>query len=374
MRVFGPTTAYPAPLGMAASFDRDLLQHVGIGFGRDARARGVDFLLGPGINIYRVPMNGRNFEYYGEDPYLSGEMATAFVKGVQSEGVIATVKHYAANNQENDRTGTSSDVDERTLREIYLPAFEAAVKKGGAWSIMVSYNLVNGTYASENDRLVNQVLKKEWGFKGVVMSDWGATHSTVNAANHGLDLEMPSGVFFNKLGPAVGSGEVKESVIDDKVRRLFRATMAIGAWGRKNPTEPATDDPVTGAIALDAAREGIVLLKNKGNLLPLTGMKRIAVIGPNADPTVIGGGGSAYTTPFHSTSALEAIKARAGSSVSVDYAPGPMAGVMQALAKSTYTELSAEYFTNVKLEGQPVQTRRETRIDLRRRPIARLSA
>src|SRR5579862_562311 len=198
VRTWGPTTAYPAPICMAASWDRDLMYRVGESYGRDARARGVDFLLAPGVNIYRVPMNGRNFEYYGEDPFLAAETAVGFIKGVQSQGVAATVKHFAANNQEFDRTGTSSDVDERTMREIYLPTFEAAVKKAHVWSVMASYNLLNGVYASENDWLQNQVLKKEWGFQGVEMSDWGATHSAANAANHGLDLEMPGGDFFTQ--------------------------------------------------------------------------------------------------------------------------------------------------------------------------------
>lgn len=366
VRTWGPTTAYPAPLGMTASWDRALLEKVGESYGIDARARGVDYLLAPGVNIYRVPMNGRNFEYYGEDPYLAGETAVQFIQGVQSQGVAATVKHYAANNQEHDRTGTSSDVDERTMREIYLPAFEAAVKRGHVWAVMASYNLLNGTYASENDWLENQVLKKEWGFQGVVMSDWGATHSAQNAANHGLDLEMPGGDFFTQKGlmPLIKSGAVSEATIDDKIRRILRVEYSIGAFDRQPPADKPVDDPKTGAVALQAAREGIVLLKNKGNLLPFKNVRRIAVVGPNADPTPVGGGGSAQTTPFHAVSVLDAIKARAGVGVTVDYAPGALGNVVQAARDTVFdAPLKMEVFANKTLSGAPQVTREERTVN-----------
>ncbi len=366
VRTWGKTTAYPAPICMAATWDRDLMLRVGESYGRDARARGVDFLLAPGVNIYRVPQNGRNFEYYGEDPYLASQTAVGFIKGVQSQGVAATVKHFAANNQEHDRTGTSSDVDERTMREIYLPTFEAAVKEANVRAVMCSYNLLNGTYASENDWLENQVLKKEWGFNGVLMSDWGATHSAANAANHGLDLEMPGGDFFTQktLLPAVLSGEVSRSTIDDKVRRLLRVEMSIGAFDRTPPTTTPVDDPQSGAVALEVAREGIVLLKNKGNLLPLSKVTRIALVGPNSDPAVVGGGGSSQATPFHSLSVLDAIKERGGSSVIVDHAPGVVGNVIQASRSSIYDggTLKTEIFANQTLSGQPYATRDDRRI------------
>ena len=365
VRTWGPTTAYPAPICMAATWDRDLQHEVGKAYGIDARARGVDFLLAPGVNMYRVPQNGRNFEYYGEDPYLSGQMAVQFIEGVQSQGVAATVKHFDANNQEHDRTGTSSDVDERTLREIYLPAFEAAVKEGHVEAVMCSYNLLNGTYASENDWLLNRVLKKDWGFKGVVMSDWGATHHAVAAANHGLDLEMPGGDFFTDevLLPSVLSGEVSQTTIDDHVRRLLTVEMSIGAFDRKPPTTKPTDNPVTGRVALQVAREGIVLLKNGGNLLPLSHVKRIALVGPNADPAVVGGGGSSEATPFHSTSVLDALKARPG--VSVDFVPSATANLMPIVRQSVYDGdgLKAEFFTNKTLSGEPAATRTDKHVN-----------
>src|SRR5579859_6152655 len=191
VRNYGPSTAYPVGIALAASWDPDLVNRVGAMIGQDARARGVHFMLGPGVNIYRAPMAGRNFEYYGEDPFLASRTAVAYINGIQSQGVIATVKHFLGNNQEYDRHNVSSDIDERTLREIYLPAFEAAVKEAHVGAIMDSYNLVNGIHMTQNDYFNNQIVKKEWGFDGVIMSDWDATYDGVAAATTGLDLEMP---------------------------------------------------------------------------------------------------------------------------------------------------------------------------------------
>src|SRR6266852_1294707 len=207
---YGLTTAYPAGIALAASWDTELAQRFGAAMGKDARARGVHFILAPGMNIYRAPMNGRNFEYFGEDPHLASRMAVSVVQGIQSQGVIATVKHFAANNMEYGRLDHRSDVDERTLREIYLPAFEASVKEAKAGAVMDAYNLVNGVYMTENNHLNNEILMKEGGFDGILMSDWGATHDGVAAANAGLDLEMPSGAFMNKhtLLPAIQSRQV----------------------------------------------------------------------------------------------------------------------------------------------------------------------
>ena len=192
VRTWGPDTAYAGGIALAAAWDPSLANRMGESIGKDARARGVNFLLGPGINIYRAPMNGRNFEYFGEDPFLSGQTAAAYIRGVQSEGVIATVKHFVANNEEYDRHNVSSDMDERTLREIYLPAFEAAVSEGHVGAVMNSYNLLNGVHATENTHLNLDILKGDWKFDGILMSDWVATYSAVGAANGGLDLEMPS--------------------------------------------------------------------------------------------------------------------------------------------------------------------------------------
>src|SRR5579875_2742499 len=209
VRNYGPATAMPGGINLAATWDPALAEEVGQQIGRDARAKGVHFLLGPAVDIYRAPMNGRNFEYLGEDPYLAAQTAVPYIEGVQSQGVIATVKHFAANDEEYDRHNVSSDVDMRTLREIDLPAFEAAVKVAHVGAVMDSYNLVNGVHSTQNHFLNVEVLRHDWHFKGIVMSDWDATYSAVGAANNGLDLEMPSCKFMNpqNLMPAIKDGQ-----------------------------------------------------------------------------------------------------------------------------------------------------------------------
>jgi beta-glucosidase len=230
VRTWGPTTAYAGGVALAATWDTEFARSLGEGLGKDARARNVNFLLGPGVNIARSPIAGRNFEYLSEDPFLNSTIVVPFIEGVQSQGVIATVKHFALNNQEYNRHNASADIDERTMREIYLPAFEAAVVKGHVDSVMNSYNLINGVHATQNDFLNLKLLKGEWDFKGVLMSDWDATYDGVAAANNGLDLEMPSPKFMNgaNLLPAVKDGTVKESTIDDKVLRLIRTELRYG--------------------------------------------------------------------------------------------------------------------------------------------------
>src|SRR3984957_11192840 len=207
---YGLTTAYPAGIALAASWDVSLAERFGTAMGKDARARGVHFILGPGMNIYRARMNGRNFEYFGEDPFLASRMAVAVINGMQGQRVITTAKHFAGNNSEFARMTLSSDMDERTLREIYLPAFEASVKEAHVGAVMDAYNLVNGSYMTQNGHLNNDILKKEWGFDGILMSDWGATHDGLAAANGGLDLEMPSPSFMNRetLMPALNNGKL----------------------------------------------------------------------------------------------------------------------------------------------------------------------
>ena len=328
VRTWGPTTGYAAGIGLAASFDVELAKRVGTGLGQDARARGVSFLLGPAVNIYRAPMNGRNFEYMGEDPYLAGRIATAYIQGVQSQGVIATVKHYAANNSEFDRHNSNSIVDERTLREIYFPAFEMAVKEGHAGAVMDSYNFLNGEHATQNSFLNNQVLKKEWGFHGILMSDWDATYDGVAAANGGLDLEMPSGRFMNRetLLPAIREGKVSQATVDDKVRRILRTALEFGLVDR-NQTDLGVSvyNEQGRAIALESAQKGAVLLKNDGNLLPLDPHKlhTIAVIGADAWPAVITAGGSAEVTAFNPVSILTGLSdALAASHVTITYNRG----------------------------------------------------
>src|ERR1700730_1271845 len=227
---YGLTTAYPAGIGLAASWDVELAKRFGTSMGKDARARGVHFILGPGMNIYRAPMNGRNFEYFGEDPFLASKMAVSVIQGIQEQRVVATAKHFAGNNSEFARMTLSSDIDERALREIYLPTFEASVKEAHVGAVMDAYNLVNGTYMTANDHLNNQILKKEWGFDGILMSDWGATHDGVAAFNGGLDLEIPSPSFMNRdtLLPALKDGRATTATLDDKVRRILRTAIEFG--------------------------------------------------------------------------------------------------------------------------------------------------
>jgi beta-glucosidase len=312
-RNWGPSTAYPAAIALAASFDDALAEHVGKAIGRDCRARGVHILLAPGVNLQRSPLNGRNFEYMGEDPLLAGKTAAAYVRGVQGEGVLATVKHFAANNQEWDRNHVSSEVDERTLRELYLPAFEITLREGGAQAVMTAYNLLNGTYCSHHEWLLRDLLKRDWGFRGFVMSDWAAVHDALPAAEGGCDLEMPSGKHMNlaNLGPLLESGRLDAKVIDDKVRRILRTLAAAGFLDRPQKRDDVPlDDPSSREIAREAARKSVVLLKNDGALLPLAAdsLREVAVIGPNAHPAVWGGSGSAFVTPLHTVSLLEGLR------------------------------------------------------------------
>jgi beta-glucosidase len=303
VRTWGPDTAYAAGIGLAASWDTALAHEVGVGLGEDARARGVNFLLGPGIDIYRSPRNGRNFEYFGEDPYLTGQIAANYILGVQSQGVSATVKHYALNNSEFDRHNENSIANERTMREIYLPGFEAAVKQGHVGAVMDSYNLINGEHATQNKFLNIDVLRKDWGFRGILMSDWDATYDAVAAANNGLDLEMPSGKWMNakNLMPAIRDGRVQEATIDQKVRRIIRTALQFNFLARPQLDLNVPSYNQRGAeIALKTAEEGAVLLKNEGNLLPLDRKKihSIAMLGPDAYPAVPTAGGSANVTAF----------------------------------------------------------------------------
>jgi beta-glucosidase len=327
VRTWGPTTAYAGGVALAATWDTAFARKLGQSLGKDARARSVNFLLGPGVNIARAPVGGRNFEYLSEDPYLNGALVAPYIEGVQSEGVIATVKHYALNNQEFNRHNASSDVDERTMREIYLPGFEAAVTKGHVDAVMNSYNLVNGVHATQNPVLNLQILKGDWGFKGVLMSDWDATYDGVAAANNGLDLEMPSPKFMNAqtLLPAVQDGRVKESTIDDKVLRLLRVELRYGFTKRPqfDPND-STYSVADRAVALQGALESITLLKNEDHLLPLDAakIKTIAIVGPDAWPAVPGGGGSSHATAFEPVSTVTGIANFLGPNVHILYTRG----------------------------------------------------
>jgi beta-glucosidase len=376
VRNYGPSTAYAAGIALAATWDIELAGRVGTMIGRDARARGTHYLLGPGANIYRAPMNGRNFEYFGEDPFLAGQTAAAYIKGVQGQGVICTIKHFMGNNSEFDRHRLSSEIDERTMREIYLPAFEAAVKQAHVGAIMSSYNPINGTYSTQHDYLNNQVVKKEWGFDGVIMSDWGATYDGVAAANGGLDLEMPSGRFMNRatLVPALKDGRVSQATIDDKVRRILRKAVEFGFLDREQ-TDLAI--PVYSQearrVARDSATGSVVLLKNEGPLLPLDkGRTRtIAVFGPTAYPTAPVGGGSGQVRPFSTLSYLEGLSNYLGTGTTVLYNPGLSTRSTWVSTTDFSTApangqpgLNLEIFGNATLEGEPVATRIERRIDI----------
>jgi beta-glucosidase len=322
-----PTIAYAAGIGLAASWDRPLALRIGEELGRDCRARGAVFLLGPGVNIYRAPMNGRNFEYFGEDPFLASQIAVGYIQGVQREGVSATVKHYLGNNSEYLRHDEDSVIDERTLREIYMPVFEAAVKVGKVGAIMDSYNLTNGEHMTENHRLNVEVAKEQWHFPGIIMSDWVATYDTAAAVKGGLDLEMPFGVYYNQqtLVPLLDAGTITQAEIDDKVRRILRVAVDFG-W----LDHPALDTSIPRynlqgrAASLQAAIEGTVLLQNNNNALPLdkVTLKTIAVIGPTAAQTVSTGGGSGQVVSFANMNLLVGISNYLGEGTNVLYARG----------------------------------------------------
>jgi beta-glucosidase len=368
VRNYGPSTVFGG-IGLAATWDPELAARVGATIGQDARARGVHFMLGPGVNIYRAPMNGRNFEYFGEDPFLAARIAVAYITGMQSQGVSATIKHFMGNNSEFDRHNTDSIIDERTLREVYLPVFEAAVKEAKVGAIMDSYNLTNGLHMTQNGYLNTDVVKKEWGFAGIMMSDWSSTYDGVAVANGGLDLEMPSAKFMNRatLLPAVKAGTVSEATIDDKVRRILRTAIQFG-WLDRDQTDLSISllNIAGNQTALEAARAGMVLLKNDSNLLPLQkgSIKSIAVIGPDAYPAQPGGGGSAEAKPFTPVSYLEGIKDYLGDIAKVYYAPGiptldeiskQMAFTVQASGGEK--GLKAELFDNSELSGTPTIVR-----------------
>ena len=360
-----PSTVYAAGIGLAATWNRDLAERVGAGIGRDARARGIHFMLGPGVNIYRSSRNGRNFEYFGEDPFLASAMAVGYITGMQKQGVSATIKHFLGNNSEFLRHDSDSVIDERTLREIYLPTFEAAVKQSHVSAIMDSYNLINGAHATQNGYLNTDILRKQWSFDGIVMSDWRSTYDGVAAANNGLDLEMPTGEFMNRqnLLAAVQDGRVTQQIIDDKIRHILHTAIRLG-WLDREQTESSLSkyNGSNHETALDAALESIVLLKNDQQLLPLDkhNVKSILVVGPDSYPAQPVGGGSGAAIPYSSISIVEGIAQLLGDSAVVYYEPGLPS--LQELVSATnfLTErgggqpgLKLEHFENGDLFGKP---------------------
>ena len=329
--------AFPALTCLAATWDKDMSLLYGQAIGEEARYRKKDVLLGPGVNIYRTPLNGRNFEYMGEDPYLAGQMVVPYIQGVQQNGVAACVKHYALNNQEVNRHNTNVILDDRALYEIYLPAFKAAVQEGKAWSIMGAYNLYKNQHACHNEYLLNDILRGEWGFDGVVVSDWGGAHDTKQAIFNGLDMEFGSWTDGLANGASnaydnyylahpylnmINSGEVSTKELDEKVRRIlrlaFRTTM--------NDKKPygSLGSPEHSAAGRKIAESGIVLLQNKNNVLPidLNKAKKIAVIGENAIKKMTVGGGSSSLKVIYEISPLDGLKNRIGSQAEVVYARG----------------------------------------------------
>jgi len=323
-------TFLPNGSAIAATWNPQMAYKYGVVLGEEANARKKIVMLAPAFNICRMPLCGRTYEYYSEDPYLNGQLAIQSVKGIQSQDVAACVKHYAVNNQELNRGTVNAIVDERALREIYLPAFKAAIQQGNAYSIMSAYNKVNGAWCSENDILLNKILKGEWGFKGAVISDWGGVHHTTAAANAGLDIEMGSSgpydkwFFASPLLAAVKTGEVSEKVIDDKVHRILWL-MYHTSLSDHHP-EGSIATPVHGKSAYEIASESIVLLKNDQHLLPLkaNAIKSIAVIGDNATRTFALGGYGAGVKAKYEVTALAGIKSRFGSTASIKFAQGYM--------------------------------------------------
>ncbi|WP_088549886.1 beta-glucosidase [Paenibacillus aquistagni] len=317
-----PATCYPTGSAIGSSWNIELLHEIGVALGIEGKEMGVELLLGPGINMKRTPLGGRNFEYYSEDPCLSGELGAAFVNGLQSQGVGASVKHFACNNQEYEKMVTSSEVDERTLREIYLSAFERIVKKAKPWTMMCSYNLLNGSYASENEHLLDDILRKEWGYEGVVLSDWTAVNDRIRGLKAGLDLEMPGPAHYNAAAivEEVQKGTLSEEQLDKSVRRILTLVEQV--------TDHEVESPETALdyheLARRAAAESIVLLKNDNGILPLdpVKVKSVAVIGTFAKKPRIQGAGSAEVTPTSVDIPWEEMQKIAGEAVQFHYAEG----------------------------------------------------
>jgi beta-glucosidase len=316
-------TCFPTASALASSWDTELIRDVGVALAEECQAQDVQILLGPGVNMKRSPLGGRNFEYFSEDPVLAGKMAAAYIQGVQSQGVGTSLKHYAANNQEFERMATSSNVDERTLYEFYLPAFEIAVKEAQPWSVMAAYNSVNHVFATENSWLLEDVLRAQWGFEGFVVSDWGALHDGVAAVSAGLSLEMPgSGAHHrDKVVEAVRAGRLPVDKVDEVVARLLAIILKAKDYRRDGARFDIAEHD---SLAKRAAAESIVLLKNAGNLLPLDKRqtKSIAVVGTFARNPRYQGAGSSQVNPTRVSSAFDELTKRLGTGIAVHYADG----------------------------------------------------
>jgi beta-glucosidase len=357
----------PCGTALAATWSPDHVEEVASLLGETARASGVHVLLAPATNMLRSPLAGRSFEYYSEDPFLAGAMTCAYVRGVQSEGVAATVKHFVCNDAESDRMHGSVEIDEQALREIYLLPFELAVREAGVWALMCSYNKLGGTYISEHP-LLDELLRREWGFTGVVVSDWGAVHDTVASAASGLDVEMPGPPVFRgeKLVAAVRSGVLPERTIDEKVLRILRLARRTGALGSPPDRRPRRPPSEAAALLRRAAAESFVLLKNDRDLLPLALDSKIAVLGPLAALTPQQGGGSSNVGPITAPSPLDGIRAHAGASAEVRYEPGCHSSIVPRLdltwveAMDGTAGFTVEFHEASDPAGPPLQVRAES--------------
>jgi beta-glucosidase len=347
-----PATALPSALALAASWDPELAEEFGRVAASESADRGERVIEAPGVNITRVPQNGRNFEYFGEDPYLAGQLAAAEIKGIQSQGVIAEVKHFDANNQETNRKTINEVMDERTQREIYLPAFEAAVRRGRAAAVMCAYPSVNGEFGCENTHQLKDILRGEWGFQGFVQSDYTATHSTVAAALAGLDLEMKHDEHYDSgMKTAITSGKLPESAVDTMLVRRFGEMFRFGLFDRPDSSKviPAKKD---GEIARAIAGQCAVLLKNSRGQLPLQpdAIHALALIGPYAGAALTGGGGSSQVVPLYTVTPIEGIKKYLGTNATVTYNDGSDVAAAVAIAKTA--DLAVLMVGNKDREGQ----------------------
>jgi beta-glucosidase len=376
----GPATAFPAAVMMASTWNPALVGQVAAAIGVETQNKGTgaQMLLGPAVNIHRSPLGGRNGEYFSEDPFLSARLSVAYIRAMQATGALACIKHFAANNQETERGGVNAVVSERALREIYWPSFEAGVREGRVAAVMTAYNRLNGPHCSASHYLITDVLKRGWNFDGVVMSDWGGVHETARTINAGNDLEMPGPTFLSqdKVKDALDRGLVTTEQIDQNVRRILRTVFRSGVVdGVRPPNHALVNSDAHREVALKAAQEGIVLLKNKGGLLPLNPntIRSIALIGPAAEHFQVTAAGSPEVQPLHEVGPLEGIRTRLSPNVIVRSTPGTLRGAYFAAGTVTVpgsaeAGFKAEYFANKNLEGAPLLTRTDAQINLATAP------
>ncbi|MDQ7817227.1 MAG: glycoside hydrolase family 3 C-terminal domain-containing protein [Melioribacteraceae bacterium] len=375
---WGESTAFPVSIAMAATWDPVLVKGIGSAIGRETKGKARHVILGPCVNIARLPMGGRNFESFGEDPYLASRMTVNYIDGVQSEGVAATVKHFAANNQEHERMFVDVLVSERALNEIYFPAFKAAVTEAEVMCVMSSYNKVNNHFASENDNLLINKLKKEWAFDGLVMSDWGAVHSYLPTIKGGLDLEMPFGKFMNQesILKELDNGEISLETINKKVERILSVIIKLGLLDSEvwKENSKLVNSPENRESAYETSLASIVLLKNENNILPLQvdKIKTVGIIGPNAKIARTGGGGSSLVSPVNPITPLDGLKNKLNKDLKIEFAEGVrLDGDAKAIpAEFLFTDekmkthgLTGEYFSNMNFSGKPQLTRIDKEID-----------